>query len=398
MNIKPTLLVFSCVISSTLYASEVNTAAEDYIWQERYAERMELARSGDAEAQFNIGEMYEKGSGVSANIKNAFMWFEQAAQQNHQKAQFKIAYMYYRGEGVTADPAKAFQLMTPLANYGYARAQYYLALMYETAAGTARNMDQAQLWYSRAAVGGYAPAQQALADTKRFPTRRAQAGELPKNTPHIKPPALVDSQLTQNIPANLSAPHTKNDPIVTALRDEAARGAQIALGGLNTAGTAHFPTPPATAIAALQPIIQTQPTTYSMLASGNWVSQMNLPVEFLPSKLTSCEPSNETAIECVSKELVRALGESEIGYRTQATVYAVQPSGEFKIVYRNNIVKINRRHDAKSATELTGIDKGIKLGLQETEHHLECKLENEWIIQCVKNQTQKITITKQTSL
>ncbi|MBI3776927.1 MAG: sel1 repeat family protein [Gammaproteobacteria bacterium] len=401
MNIYPTLFVFSCLVVSTLPAAEVNSVAEDYIWQERYKGRMELARGGDAEAQFNIGEMFEKGSGVHADLIKAFTWYEQAANQNHQKAQFKVAYMYYRGDGVTANPAKAFQLMIPLAKYGYVRAQYYLALMYETGAGTTRNMEQAQLWYSRAAVGGYAPAEQALADNKRFPiqqrapleiARTEQANTPSKTASNIKSPAPADTRLTENIPSNLSSPITKNDPIATALRNEAARGAQIALG-LNASNMIHIPMPPSTAVAGLQPIIQMQPTTYSILANGNWVSQLNMPVEFLPSKLTTCEPSNETAIECTSKELVRAIGDSEIGYLTQATVYAVQPSGEFKVTYRNNIVKINRRRESKTATEPVG----IKLGLQDTEHHLECKLENEWSIQCVKNQTQKITLTKQTA-
>lgn len=400
MNIYTMMFVFSCLVVTTLPASEVNVT-EDYIWQERYKDRLELARSGDAEAQFNIGEMFEKGSGIHADLAKAFTWYEQAANQNHQKAQFKIAYMYYRGEGVVANPAKAFQLMTPLAKYGYVRAQYYLALMYETGAGTPRNLEQAQLWYSRAAVGSYAPAAQALADTKRFPAQQRAPVESARteqintsSTPaaNSKSPAPVDTRVTENIPSNLSSPLSKNDPIATALRNEAARGAQIALG-LNASNTVHIPTPaPTTAVAGLQPIIQMQPTTYSVLANGNWVSQTNVPVEFLPSKFTTCEPSNETAIECTSKELSRAIGDSEIGYLTQATVYAVQPSGEFKVTYRNNIVKINRRREGR-----TSIDSTIKLGLQDTEHHLECKLENEWIIQCVKNLTQKITLTKQTT-
>ena len=404
MNTIPVLFVISCLISTMLYAAEANSAEEDYIWQERFTERMELARTGSAEAQFNIGEMYEKGSGVPANMKSAFTWFELAAQQNHQKAQYKIAYMYYRGEGVDANPAKAFQLMDRLAKIGYARAQYYLASMYETGAGTPRNLDYAQLWYSRAANGGYTLAAEALADKKRFPvqppqieTARAEpASEQPKNIPNVKAPAPAGAPVVQNTFPALNSPTVKNNSIAAALRNEAERGTQIALGLRPT--HLNFPAQPLTAIAGLQPVIQMPTTPYSVLTTGNWVSQTNLPVEFLPSKLTSCEPNNENAIECVSKELVRTIGDSEIGYKTQATVYAVQPTGEFKITYRNNIVKINRRRDGKKSTEPSDTDKGIKLGLQETEHYLECKLENERTIQCVKNHMQKITISNQVAL
>jgi len=405
MNTIPALFVVTCVLSSTLYGAEVNIVAEDYVWRERFDERMELARAGNAEAQFNVGEMFEKGSGVAANMQNAFTWFELAAKQEHQKAQYKIAYMYYRGEGVDANPAKAFQLMDPLAKIGYARAQYYLALMHETGAGTTRNVDHAYLWYSRAAAGGYTLAAEALADKKRFPAQRTQietaraelAREQPKNIPNLKVPAGTTP--VQNTLPNLNSPVVKNDSIAAALRDEAARGAQLALGLRSAAAHLDLPAPLLTTVAGLQSAIQMQPpTVYSALTNGNWVSQTNLPVEFLPSKLTSCEPSDDRSIACVSKELVRSLGAAEIGYKTQATVYALQPTGEFKVIYRNNILKINRRHDGKSTTQPAGTDMGIKLGLQETEHYLECKLENERTIQCVKNQTQKITLSNQSAL
>ena len=400
MNAIPALLVVFCVLSSPIYAADIKSATEDYIWQERFAERMELALTGSAEAQFNVGEMYEKGSGVPANMKSAFTWFELAAKQDHQKAQYKVAYMYFRGEGVDANPAKAFQMMDRLAKIGYARAQYYLALMYETGVGTVRNLDHAQLWYNRASASGYAAATEALSDKKRFPappaqieTARAAAVPEPLNTASaVKAVAPSGSTLLPNLPLpGFNSSAAKNDSIASVLRDEVERGTQIALG-LGLGSHASHLTMPLATIAGLQPIIQ-QPTVYSALVNGNWVSQTNLPVEFLPSKLTSCEPRDEKALECVSKELVRMIGEAEIGYKTEATIYAVQPTGEFKISYRNNILKINRHPNSKATTVPE-----IQLGLQETEHHLDCKLENDWTIQCLKNHTQKIKLSNQVAM
>lgn len=394
MNTIAALFVASCLLlPSLMYAAESNNpATEDYIWQERFNEQMELARTGNAEAQFNIGEMYEKGSGTSANMKNAFTWFELAAKQNHQKAQFKIAYMYYRGEGVEAHPGKAFQMMERLAKAGYTRAQYYLALMYEVGVVTPRDLDQARLWYSRAAASGYPAAQDALTDKKRFPAKPVLVESARAEPPREQQKNdLVGKTVTPPTVQPFAA--AKNISITAALRNEASRGTQIALG-LDPAHT-NSPPLPLMAFAGSQPVIQMQSTPYSFLTSGSWVSQTNLPSEFLPSKLTSCEAGNESVMECKSKELVRMIGEAEIGYTTQATVYAVQPTGEFKIIYRNNIVKINRRGDSKITA---GPEQEIKLGLQKTEHHLECKLENERTIQCVKNHLQKITLSNTSAL
>ena len=407
MNLIPALFVVSCCITSMGYAAEISSSSDDYIWQERFAQRLKLANTGIAEAQFNIGEMYEKGSGIPSNTYSAFIWFELAAKQNHQKAQFKVAYMYYRGEGVPANPAKAFQLMASLAKNSYVRAQFYVGLMHETGSGTPRDMAQAQLWYSRAAKGGNTTAAEILADTKRFPAQLVQSetvrtepiSQPPKNLPDVKrTPTQASAPLAPNTsPIILNSPLANMSPITEALRSEVTRGAQIALGGERPERLDMFPAPP-TSVAGLHPAIQMNPTPYSALAKGNWVSQANLPVEFLPSQLTACELSNDGAIACVSKYLVRTIGESEIGYQTLATVYAAHSTGDFKITYRNNIVKITRRSDSKNATEPGSADKNIKLGLQETEHRLDCKFENERTIQCVKNQTQKMTITNSTAL
>lgn len=403
MKTMATLLIVSGVLSSTAPAAEVYSTTEDYIWQERFAERLKVARAGNAEAQFNIGEMYEKGSGVLPDLKSAFTWFELAAKQGHQKAQYKIAYMYYRGEGVTANPAKAFPLMERLASNGYVRAQYYLAVMHETGAGTARNLEQARMWYSRAAAGGYITAAEALADKKRFPPQASsEIVSAPRQSPTVPNPSAspttpAGASLVQNpSPVNLNPLPPNTESITAALRSEVTRGAQIALGSGRPAARLDALTLPLTAVAGLQPT-PLHPALYVTLAKGNWVSQTNLPVEFLPSQLTSCAVSSENMIECVSRDLIKTIGEAEIGYQTQATVHAVQPTGEFKVTYRNNIVKINRRDDSTAAAA-PGADKKIKLGLQDTEHRLDCKFENEWTIQCVKNQTQKITLTNQTAL
>lgn len=44
------------------------------------------AEQGDAQAQFNLGNCYAKGEGVSKDLKEAVKWWCRAADQGHAKA------------------------------------------------------------------------------------------------------------------------------------------------------------------------------------------------------------------------------------------------------------------------------------------------------------------------
>ena len=50
----------------------------------------QAALSGDKEAQFNLGEMYDKGEGVEVDKVKAFEWYQKAAVQGYSKAQFNV--------------------------------------------------------------------------------------------------------------------------------------------------------------------------------------------------------------------------------------------------------------------------------------------------------------------
>ena len=67
------------------------------------SEARSLAQQGDADAQFNLGEMYYYGQGVPQNDKTALKWYTLAAEQGYAEAQFALAVMYLRGQGVITD-------------------------------------------------------------------------------------------------------------------------------------------------------------------------------------------------------------------------------------------------------------------------------------------------------
>lgn len=68
---------------------------------------MDAAQSGDAEAQTNVGEIFEKGLGTTPNYQAAAMWYEKAAQQGNTRAQFNLGTLFETGRGVPMDKLQA---------------------------------------------------------------------------------------------------------------------------------------------------------------------------------------------------------------------------------------------------------------------------------------------------
>lgn len=61
---------------------------------------MPAAEAGDAEAQANVGEIYERGLGGEPNYEAAAIWYERAAEQGNSRAQFNLGTLYEQGFGV----------------------------------------------------------------------------------------------------------------------------------------------------------------------------------------------------------------------------------------------------------------------------------------------------------
>ena len=62
-----------------------------------------LAEQGHADAQFNLGVMYNTGDGVPQDYKTAVKWYTLAAEQGHADAQINLGVMYDEGLGVPED-------------------------------------------------------------------------------------------------------------------------------------------------------------------------------------------------------------------------------------------------------------------------------------------------------
>ena len=77
-----------------------------------------LAKQGDADAQFSLGVMYEKGEGVAKDNKAAVKWYTLAAEQGLVNAQFNLGVMYANGTGVIKDNVYAHLWWNIAASFG----------------------------------------------------------------------------------------------------------------------------------------------------------------------------------------------------------------------------------------------------------------------------------------
>lgn len=122
------------------------------------------AEQGDAEAQFNLGCMYDDGEDVPEDDTEAVKWYRKAAEQGHAGAQNNLGYMYEKGEGVSQEYTEAVKWYRKAAEQGDAEAQCNLGEMYKDGKGVQQDYAEAVKWYRKAAEQGKANAQGAGQD------------------------------------------------------------------------------------------------------------------------------------------------------------------------------------------------------------------------------------------
>ena len=75
-----------------------------------YREWLPLAEEGGAEAQFNLGIMYNLGQGVAQSKVTAATWYRRSAEQGDADAQYNLAIMFMNGEGIPQNNVLAYAL------------------------------------------------------------------------------------------------------------------------------------------------------------------------------------------------------------------------------------------------------------------------------------------------
>lgn len=158
-----------------------------------FEKTLERAQQGNAEAQHELGIMYDYGQGVTKNEAEAMKWYRKAADQGLAVAQFYLGWMYEDGRGVQKDIDQAhkwykkaaeqghnsarahlpktvqerqkteFEQLLENAEQGDVNAQFDLALRYNQGSnGVKKDYKKAEKWYRKAAEQGDADAQNNL--------------------------------------------------------------------------------------------------------------------------------------------------------------------------------------------------------------------------------------------
>ena len=122
------------------------------------------AERGDAEAQFNLGVMYEYGRGVPKDHAQAATWYRKAAEQGQADAQALMSVAYLSGLGVPRDTAQAVAWAQKAAEQDHAGGQYMLGQMYLIGEGVPQDLTKAVEWTRKAAEKGHATSQGTLGE------------------------------------------------------------------------------------------------------------------------------------------------------------------------------------------------------------------------------------------
>jgi TPR repeat protein len=120
---------------------------------------LKLANEGAAEAQNNIGHLYEQGFGVSQNYTEAMNWYRKAADQGLAEAQHNMGMLYYHGYGVAENQRTAAGWFKRAALQDLVDSEYMLGLAYHEGKGVALNYQLAKHWFKKGALKAYGNAQ-----------------------------------------------------------------------------------------------------------------------------------------------------------------------------------------------------------------------------------------------
>jgi uncharacterized protein len=115
---------------------------------------LDRAKAGDPVAQYDLGVLYARGSGLVQDFTSAASWFHAAAAQGNVSAEYNLGVLYDRGLGVPQSATEAINWYRSAADQDHPGAQYNLALAYADGRGTDQDFAAAARWYERAARQG----------------------------------------------------------------------------------------------------------------------------------------------------------------------------------------------------------------------------------------------------
>ena len=125
-TLSSTILAATLLVLPSTSAQTLNAVLKAYSpgnYSETFKHLRPLAKQGMAEAQFNLGNMYDMGLGVPQDHEKAVNWFRLAAEQEFEDAQFSLGMMYEFGLGVPRNYVQAHMWFNLASVNGHERAE-----------------------------------------------------------------------------------------------------------------------------------------------------------------------------------------------------------------------------------------------------------------------------------
>lgn len=134
---------------------------------------MPVATSGNADAQFNMGQAYKLGRGVITSLADAEIWYRRAADQGHLQAEDNLGLILFTmGQREAAMP-----YIRRSADRGEARAQFLLGTAHYNGDLAEKNWPRAYALITRASETGLSLAKARITDLDRLiPADQRQQG------------------------------------------------------------------------------------------------------------------------------------------------------------------------------------------------------------------------------
>lgn len=265
-TLKAPLLAAAFAMVAAPASATVKDGVEKYVagdYKGAMAEWLPYAAQGDADALFNLGQLYKLGRGVPKNPKTATDYFRRAAQKGHVAAQTNLGILLFEA----GEKAEAARWWTQAAGRNDPRAQYMLGIIHFNGDTVAKNWPLAYAYMLRASNAGLPQAQTALntmnANISIGDRQRGEQIASSLATGASTPQALVDARPA---PRRIANPAPKGGKTAApATVPGTTNPLAIATAAAATPPTATPPRSPAVAPPAETPVV---PPKASSAAAG----------------------------------------------------------------------------------------------------------------------------------
>ena len=132
--------------------------------------------------------------------KEAFGYYQKAAEQGHAHAQNNLGQCYFFGEGIGQDYEKAVNWFTKAAEQGNPSAQSNLGICYRDGKGVKQDIDKAIYWFEKIATKGFGNVKRDLEKLKKEKEGKQKPNKLNTHSLILVPPNIPEVSIWSKKP------------------------------------------------------------------------------------------------------------------------------------------------------------------------------------------------------